>query len=306
LLCEEYNRNRIIQQPSEVFKNKQLERDFLQTVIKTNFYNSPSVQLYYNVYQMLMDNQESSYQKVYALTHQSQNVFPTDTQAPLIHYLMNQCLFFVNKNIRRSFYSQQYLEHFMYLEALGEILDKDQNFPLGIFHNIVVMGVLTQQQQWGETFINARTSELDTDNKRFIQLLHLAYVYFDQGALNQAQDCILAIDELPKDDVSFVLLYYKLSIQILLQTSNNNEVALNRSEALRKYCKRIYDKGTLAKDKYTILNNFTTFFKRIVTIDPKIESTKWQKLLQDFSSKFNEIAYAKWLQTIIDDKNNRK
>lgn len=308
LLCEETNRNRIIAQHSKVFKSEELKTQFLSNTQAAEFYNSPSVEVYFRIYQMLTASTTESYQKTYTLAYQLKASFAPDIQLAISKYLMNQCIYFINKykGSDSKQYAVDYLKHIQSLDKIDLLLDKDQKFPLATFHNIIHIGLIAEDSRWGEDFINKTSPNLSTDNQRFMQLLHLALVALHENDLMTADQCILEIDEIPKDDVPFVILYYKLSIQILFQTQTNLDIPLNKAEAFRKYIGRIKEKGILADDKFTALTNFTLFFRRIVSIDAKADAQKWKKLVQEFSTKFNETAYADWLQSLIDDKNNRR
>ena len=302
-LCEEMNRTRIINQPSEVFVSNESRDYFLRDVEERKFFGSVSVEIYFYVYKMFCTNSETDYRHLANIVQTFRNVFALGFEELLIQYLMNQCIYFINKGINRVAYAEEYLEHLTRWDSMRERLSKDDKFPLGHFQNIVYTGLITGREKWGKKFIHKIYEQLDTEHNIFMKYLHLALIDFENGAYEDSYAALRAIDEedliLPKDDIPFVLLYYKLYIQVLFKSYANKESALNKAEALRKYSKRCHDKKALGKDKHVMLTNFTLFFRRVAGLSKKAETSKWQKLKQEFDEKRNEIAYSDWLATLI-------
>lgn len=302
-LCEEMNRTRIINQPSEVFISNDSRDYFLKEVKEREFFGSISVEINFYVYKMFCTNSEEDYQHLADIVQTFESVFSPSFEEGLVQYLRNQCIYFINKGINRINYAKEYLEHLIRSDKLISLLSGDDKFSLGVFQNIVYTGLITGQKKWGKKFVYEIYEKLDTEHKEFMKYLHLALIDFENGAYDDTYAALRAIDEeeliLPKDDIPFVLLYYKLYIQVLFKSYANKEAALNKAEALRKYSKRCFDKRALGKDKHVMLTNFTLFFRRVAGLSKKAETYKWEKLKQEFDEKRNEIAYSDWLATLI-------
>lgn len=303
LLCEEMNRTSIIKRSIEIFSDYEEEKKFIEIVSNKNFYDSISVEVYFKIYKMLKIRSTASYKEVYQIVENTSLVFSSNVEASFIQYLMNQCIYFINKGINQINYANDYLAHISRLDKLGLLFNSKGRFPVGIFQNRVSVGLILKEKDRTEKFIKKTVQYLDTSNEKFMKHLHLAMLEFEFGNIATAESYIEKIyidDSSHREYVYFNIFYYKIYIQILY-AQKSKESALHKAEALRKYVERQHKQHkTVSAIKKAGVNHFVSFFKRIV-LTPK-QSKKWETLKQSFYNKKEKILYFNWLELLIKTK----
>jgi hypothetical protein len=302
-LCEEMNRIRIIKHPIGIFFDSEFETYFIEMISNNNFFGSISVEVYFKIYKMLKIRSIAAYEDVYQIIENTSIVFSPNVEASFIQYLMNQCIYFINKGVSKEYYANDYVTYIARLDNLGQLFHSNGRFPLGVFQNRVSVGLILKEKEITRKFIKETVQYLNTSNKKFMKCLHLALLEFEFGNVLASENYIEKIqidDSSHSEYVYFNIFYYKIYIQILY-AQKAEESAFYKAEALRKYVERQHrEHKTISTTKKAGVNKFVSFFKRIITT-PK-RSKKWDTLKQSFYKNKEKILYFNWLDLLIKAK----
>lgn len=295
IFCEELNRNRILGEASQIAQNDSFKASFLNMIQEEEFFESPSVELFFHVYNMLIKNSEKSYLQVFKLLERYKQLFHPDLEETVLRYLMNQSIIFINSSDNHQTYANQYLNYVNRLHELGKLILANQQYPLGIFHNIVLASTKVKSKAWCINFVETTIPTLNTPNRTCNRIIHLAHIELRFGNYQAAHHLIAKLDDIdnpqhqvPKEDIFLSLFYYQLSIQIFFKTTDDlSSTPFQKNDALRKYIQRKHE--NFSNSKKEKLDNFVAFTRRIINT-PKGFS-KWKSLTKEISEKRTQIAY---------------
>ena len=295
IFCEELNRNRILGEAPQKTQNDSFKASFLDMIQQELFFKSPSVELFFHVYNMLIKNSEESYHQVFSLLEHYKLLFHPDLEETVLRYLMNQSILFINSFDNNQTYANQYLNYVNRLDELGKLLLANQQYPLGIFHNVVMASTKVKSKAWCIDFVETTIPKLNTPNRACNRIIHLAHIALRFGDYQTAHQLIEKLDDIdnpqhqvPKEDIFLSLFYYQLSIQVFFKTTDDlSSTPFQKNDALRKYIQRKQENLSFSKkDK---LDNFVAFTRRIINT-PK-GFGKWKSLTKEISEKRTQTAY---------------
>lgn len=298
LLCEELNRNRIVQE-THVFESSTAQELLLSLIQENNYFESISIECYFLIYKMLSSESKESYQIAAKRINNYQEQLTPNIEESFIIYLMNQCIYFMNKNIDRINHANDYINYIDFLEEKNYLFTNKQLSP-GRFQGIVVAGVMAKQVGWVNNFVHKKAPKLNSTHQNFIKQIHLAYIAFHNDHIDLAHKLISTVGNHGTADPFFVIFYYKLIIQIYF-SQNDLLVTQNKIDAFYKYIGRVAKKETIAPDKIQALRKFTSQVSKIIKLklNPNTRPSDYVKLQEYLAKNKGNIAYSEWIEQII-------
>lgn len=95
----------------------------------------------------------------------------------MIAYLMNQCIYFINNNINRSYYASEYVDYIDLLERKNYLFQNKQLSP-SKFQAILLAGLIANRTDWAIDFITEKATRLNSPHedfiKKFISLIYIS------------------------------------------------------------------------------------------------------------------------------------
>jgi hypothetical protein len=305
IFCEEINRARIFKKEAITFPNDSFEFSFLKTIKKRHFFNSISVELFFYIYEMLITNSEKSYLKALKVLEIHKMCFHPNLEDTVLRYMMNQSISFINTTNEKQKYIEHYINYVDRLKKIGKLFLANENYPLRIFHNIVIASTKVRTISWSIDFVETEIKKLNTSNQDYNRTIHLAHIELRNKNYKKAYHLITLLNnsdtienKIPKNDIFLNLFYYQLCIQIYFKIKDDLSYALKKNDALRKYVERNED--NLSTSKKMGLDNFIRFSRRIMTT-PKY-SRKWDQLKFDISEETTKILYIDSIYFMINNK----
>lgn len=305
IFCEEINRARILKKEVIIFPDDSFEFCFLEMVKKRQFFNSQSVKLFFFIYKMLILNSEKSYLEALKILGMHKIYFHPDLENTVLRYMMNQSITFINTTKGKQKYIEHYINHVDRLKKIGRLFLANENYPLRMFHNIIIASTKVRKRSWSIDFVETEIKKLNTSNQNYNKIIHLAHIELRNENHKKAYHLITQINNSgtnenkpPKNDIFLSLFYYQLCIQIYFKIKDDLSYALNKNDALRKYVRR--NEENISTSKKMGLDNFIKFTRRIITT-PKY-SKKWAQLQFDISEKISETLYIDSIYFMIKNK----
>ena len=298
LLCEDLNRNRIVQE-THVFDNSTAQELLLSLIQENNYFESISMECYFSIYQMLSSNSKKNYQIAAKKINHYQEELTPNIEESFIAYLMNQCIYFMNKNMDRVKHANDYINYIDSLEEKGYLFTNKQLSP-GRFQGIVVAGVMAKQVEWVNNFVHKKAANLNSPHQDFIKQIHLAYIAFHNDHVDLAYELISTVGNHGTADPFFTIFYYKLMIQIYF-SQNHLLATQSKIDAFYKYIGRIAKKETIALDKIQALRKFISQVSKVIKLklDPNTRPNDYIKLQEYLAKNKGNIAYSEWIEQII-------
>lgn len=305
IFCEEINRTRILKEKANDSSNDSFDFFFLQMIEKKKFFDSPSVEIFFYIHKMLLTNSEESYTQTLKVLKKHTIQFHPDLEDTILRYMMNQSITLINVTKGKRKYIEHYVDYVDRLKKIGKLLLVNEDYPLRIFHNIVIASTKIKEKSWVINFVETEIKKLNTSNQENNKVIHLAHIELRNQNYQKAHDLIEPLEnsdivdiKAPKDDIFITLFYYQLCIQIYFKTKDDLLLAFQKNDALRKYVKR--NINNLAISKKIGLDNFIAFTRRIIET-PKY-STKWRKLEKDILKKSSQTLYTDSIYFMLNNK----
>lgn len=296
LLCEYANRSRIIKTSTSIFTTDSIPT-FLALLHQNDFFDSDNIKTYYYIYLMLVRNTEESYQnaavqfKIYYQT----NELPSDLAETFIAYLMNQCIQFMNKNIKVLHYADHYISYLELLEQEGYLLSNGQ-LRLSRFQGAIMAASISGKIKWMQKFVNNYGSLLTGDFTDFFKEIHEAYVNKMLGNVKLAKKQIEALVLPRMIDSLYAITYYRIAIEIHY-ADRDSEAVLKTTETLYRYIKRSSNNKNIASAKLERIKKFIRYTKKAINL-PSRDSRR-DKVRAKFKEERSQVAYATWLDSVL-------
>ena len=300
LLCEYHNRSRIKSQSGEAFSSKAALEAFLTELVQCRYYESDTVEAYFCVYNMLVENSEENYHKTRFVVFdflKKPKVVPNVLEV-FLTYLMNQCIRFMNQHIQVKRYAQHYLDYVAILEKRDLFMQHDA-LTVYRFYSVLSACALTGNEQRLDAFAKKYIHKIESAYAHRLQVLFQAYLYKLKGQLPQAAKELdkIATQPLPKDlDVLIAIPYYRIFIEIRHALSDQ-DAQENLVDCLRKYLNRPSNKAALSDATLEKLENYLYFVRKLIKNHPDKE--KRQKIRKEFLEMWDKVAFASWLETVL-------
>lgn len=306
LLCEQLNRNRIVQESTTVLPSDRATKLFLELVEVNEYFQSPSIECYFLIYQMLLTKTESSYQTAANKIKTDGTQLPPTIEETMIAYLKNQCIYFINNNIQRVHYANEYIQYIDLLDEKNYLLKHGKLSPTR-FQGIVVAGITAQQIEWVTDFVKQKAEKLNSSHKDFIEKTHLAYIAFHTGDVEKAHNIIRVVESNRVIDPFFNVLHYKLMIQIFFH-KDLLILAQDKVLAFKKYISRKDKKEIIAPEKVGSLQKFISYILKIIQLkeEPNTQQSDYSKVQKRLLEDKGTIAYIDWLKQILIDAIDKK
>ena len=249
---------------------------------------------------MLDKDHTPSYKEAATYCSTCKSDMPKELRETYINYLMNQCIRFINKNINRVYYANEYITYLDWLDEEGYLVKNNQLAPTK-YQLGISAGLAAGQLKWLDKFVQKmQTPELYGNNGDFIRALFKAEIAFHKQQVDEAHTLIKPLHGNKSVGIFYNIFYYKLYIQIFFMRGEFDPT-IAKLEAFRKYLSRALPKGSITKEKIGKIREFINFVLKVIKLrqDPNSSKVQLEKLNNDFQQKKEKIAYSKWIEETI-------
>lgn len=171
----------------------------------------------------------------------------------------------------------------------------DEKISNTAFYNIITVGLICEEFDWVEKFIQEYQEYLDLKNKDAVLAMALGTFYFEKKEYDKAIDKMAFSFREPHDVFRSKILLVRCWFELWLLDNSYFELLLSQIESFEKFTRR--DQALTAKTKQAFLN-FIAFTKKLLII-PK-EQQKLKDLHDEIDTHAN-LVLKKWLLAKVID-----
>ncbi|MEM7370204.1 MAG: hypothetical protein AAF587_16470 [Bacteroidota bacterium] len=298
--CEMLNRQNVF---SVDFQNPMIKEilTFLQEG-DHEFWQIPSIQVYYQIYLCLADGRDEQYQSLVDLLDRLFSFFQPEEARGLYKHAQNFCIRRINQGESEylfeifKLYRQQLANEIIF--DRGELAHTD-------YKNIVTVALRLKEYDWVEDFIHQYKERVQASFRENVFNFSLASYFFETDQSKQAIRLLQGVE--------FTDVYYQISArQLLLRIyyeSNELESALYQIDSFGGFLRR--NKEISAKNR-TQQTNFLRWLKHLIrlkdrkyVLSEKDFSMRWHKLKDNiYSSK--QTSNLEWLKLKVSELGNKE
>ena len=288
LQCELVNLKNILKKEY----NNQLIREISILTVAYNYFNSPFLEIYYHILQMLtIDDEETEnhFNSVVLLIKRHQSNFPVADVNYIYQYVKNFCIRRINKG--EDAYRQKLFEIYKEILSNRRIMNHDYFSPFE-YKNIVTLGLRLNEDKWVKQFIPKYINYLPPADRKNALTYNTAMLNF---YLKNYRMVIKGLQE-----VEFTDLYYQMdSRSILLKVyfeTDETETMLHHISAFKIFLRR----NKLISDfQRSIYQNFIRYTLKIFRAGQS--KSKLEKLRSEILSAGN-ISDRNWLLEKVNEE----
>lgn len=279
--CHILNDNKFISGDAQT----QLPSEIIQLLNRNDFSNYPAIHLYFNLYQLMTEEDEVFFSEIKKLLSEYQQTFKKEELKEIYYYLINYCITQLVKNTNTNYYLSELYE--MYQKGIeSELLLDDGFLSPWTFKNVIKLGVRLKKFADIESFIEINRYRL----KEEFQSDAYHYNMAELSYLKKQHDKALSFLNLVEfSDIYYVLDTKKLLLKIYYETDEYDalESLLNSFQTYLKRNKLISD------DNRKTYLNFTKCLNKII----KDENNKSQ--LKEQIEGTSPLTDKNWLLKVI-------
>lgn len=258
---------------------------------KERYFKIPPVNVYYHIYQMIVNEDTQHYETAFQAAEQFASFFPTEELQNIYNYLQNYCVYQIN-NSRSAFLQASFELYQIQLEK--KLLFIGDWLPEGHYKNIVTAGLRLGEVEWIRQFLEEYRPFLMKEVQENAYSYNLAEYFYAIGEYKKAMQLLL--------QVSYTNARYSMSAKALLLKIYYD---LEEHEALAALCKSFVQ--ALQRDK-SISDFRRKGYKRLFKLTQKASQlryrqpfTKAEKTKLGLEKLKEEVALAKpfnkgWLE----------
>ncbi|MEM1320560.1 MAG: hypothetical protein AAGG75_09900 [Bacteroidota bacterium] len=261
----------------------------------------PAIVIYYHIYEMIVEGEETYFYKVLEVLNQNKATFPSGERQNIYNYLQNYCIEQINKgNIR---FLEESLQ--LYKDQLVQGLLLDENGYLSEWHykNIVTVGIRLRDMEWTRQFIEEYVERLGPAARDNAYSFNLAAYYY---AVKEYEKVLQLLLRLEYTDIR-----YNLDAKALLLRTyydlDEYEAFLSLVDSFRQYVQRNKLISDFQRQGYYNLLKFAKQAFRIKNERSMVTAAKTQlalKQLQESVAITDPIYNLSWLNRKIQEIGN--
>ena len=259
ILAEQHNRSFIINslQPNSYILSWIDEK-------KLNL-NTITSKIYYHLYLMITTPLDTShFQKLKVLIHNNTQAIRTNIFSLTISYLLNQCVLYCRQD--KIEFAKEYTELVDFF-LKNNLYSKEKGLSIGKYLNAVTMGILSNQLDWSEVFLEKHSDKIKHPEIDNLKKLNQANILFNREQFDEAWH---ELSQCHLSEMYFKIIEYKLYIKLFFEKKEFK--ALNsKILAFQKYIERQSELSKERKDKNI------NFSKRVKAITKKKELKQLEK-----------------------------
>jgi len=175
------------QSVTEVVRSQKLLVEILQKVEAGNFDKSPAVVIYYYAYQVLFNNSEPYFFKLFKWLKENWNLFPINEIEDIYLSGINFCISKINSGNR------DFMKHAFDLYRSGlshKVFMKDGYLSIYNYKNILRLGLTQKAYEWTESFLHEFKDWLPKEEQENTFNYNLAYFYFQKKEYDITMDLL--------------------------------------------------------------------------------------------------------------------
>ena len=279
-LCERRNRKNII-------NTADLNSIFIHNVDTTiNSIDAPGVNIYYNIFKMLSEeNNDEYFQKVDKLVWENISYFDPEYSKAIITYLMNFCVYKVNKGLIT--YAPEYIK---YIDVLYDKKHpfKESTMNHSRYKNAIYLALLAKDVNLANKILNKYRAYLAPNLEVYIYNFNKAQIAFYEKEYKSALDCLNLF--IPFD------MYYNIACKKLLLKIHFQLISIGKYEiekiivSIASMKKFIQIQKNLTPDKKKQVNLFLGALSTVVNAKRNLK-------LEKLKGKINPMDYH-WFEKI--------
>jgi hypothetical protein len=279
--CHILNDNKFISSDAQT----QLPSEIIHLLNRNDFSNYPAINLYFNLYQLMTEENEVFFSETKKLLAEYQQTFENEELKEIYYYLINYCITQLVKNTNTNYYLSELYK--MYQKGIeSELLLEDGFLSPWTFKNVIKLGVRLKKFADTESFIEINRHRL----KEEFQSDAYHYNMAELSYLKKQHDKALSFLNLVEfSDIYYVLDTKKLLLKIYYETDEYDALESLLS-SFQTYLKR--NKLISEENRITYLN-FTKCLNKII----KDENNKSQ--LKEQIENTSPLTDKNWLLQVI-------
>ncbi|MGK0389038.1 MAG: hypothetical protein ACI94Y_001772 [Maribacter sp.] len=278
--CHILNNNKFISG-----NNTQLPSEIIQLLNRNDFSNYPAIHLYFNLYQLMTEENEVFFSEVKKLLNEYQQTFEKEELKEIYYYLINYCITQLVKNKNTDYYLLEL--YGMYQKGIeSELLLEDGFISPWTFKNVIKIGLRLEKFDETASFVELNKIRLKPKFRTDAYHYSMAELFYKKKDLNKS---IRHLNNVDYSDIYYILGAKKLLLKIYYETDEYDalESLLN---SFQTYLKR---NKLISEDNREIYLNFTKCLNKII----KDQNNKFQ--LKEQIENTSPLTDKNWLLQII-------
>lgn len=285
-----YNALLIYSKVRKIELNLSVPEEFLSTVKNSIHFQEPLINIHFHINKLLRgDNPEHQFELLLELYQKYEHFFEYKEMQNFYLYLQNFCAIQINKG--EAVYLKRLFE--IYKILIERKLLGQSGMKTGVYKNIITVGLIVEEFDWTENFIQTYTAQLPKDDQVNSLNYNLAKVYFHKKEYEEV------IDQLR--EVEYKNHIYALGGKLLLMRTyfelKESRALDSLIDSFRIYLRRNKLISKNVKQQYM---NSLRFTKKLANLAPYDE--KGRARVKEQILKCKALAAKQWLLEKIAEK----
>ena len=255
---------------------------------------SPVIEISYLIHKMTIDyKNEEHYRDLKNLVLSNLDLLGHDEKYMIFGIMGSYCVRMTNLLNLDSYLREQFDLFDMSLKLGVLKWRQEDDFQLSLFRNIVITGVIVNELDWVEDFINRHSHELNPEQRESMTNYSMAYLYAAKKEYEKALGHLIKVKyDFFMFKIDIKNLYFRIYFEM-----EHYEQAFSILDSMRHYI-------SSTKDLYDILIDRNTNFIKYASELLRIKSSRNYKNLDMLRNKIENEVYLesrRWLQKKIDE-----
>jgi hypothetical protein len=262
------------------------------------FQEIPAVFVYYNLYQLIVCDDQKRYHLLAAIMPEYELSFRRKELQYIYDSLRNYCLLKTNQG-NRKFLAEVFKLYKQQLES-GLMLDDDGLIAEWHYKNIITAGINLGEMEWVEEFIHDYKDRLHQDLRENAYSYNLANFYYANDEYDKAQDLLLHVE--------YTDVRYSLNAKMLLLRIYYEKDEFVALQSLLESSRLFVQRNKLISDELKLrYYNFIKFARRIYNVQNHVGYSPDEKVARIISRIDEEIKntsnvyYRNWLDEKVQE-----
>lgn len=279
--CHILNNNKFISGNAQT----QLPLEIIHLLNRNDFSSYPAIHLYFNLYQLMTEENEAFFSETKKSLAQYQQTFDQEELKEIYYYLINYCITQLVKNTNTDYYLLEL--HRMYQEGIAsELLLEDGFLSPWTFKNAIKIGLRLEKFDETASFIEVNKIRLKPEFRTDAYHYNMAELFYKKKDLEKS---IGHLNNVDYSDIFYILGSKKLLLKIYYET-NEYDALESLLSSFQTYLKR---NKLISEDNRKTYLNFTRSLNKII----KDENNKHQ--LKELIENTSPLTDKNWLLQII-------
>lgn len=264
-LCEMCNYEKTL----NVAYSKHLQNELIAAIPDSAFYKIDAIHLYFELLELMRNDESASYFKASALLEASSEYFRVDELKWMYDILLNYCTRQVMHERDLSF-QQEYFDLNKKLLEKDLLMENGQLSPWR-YSNLITVALRLGQVAWSRSFVKKYKKHLPAEHRENLFYYKMGQIFYEEGEFEKAQENLVQVE---LKDPLLALSVKNLLVKIYFETQKE-ELLYSFLEAYRIYILR---HELLQPEIKTQVQNFIDFTRKMLRT-PDFEKEKLHSLL---------------------------